>query len=98
MSTITSNLLTSVVGAILAILIVGGAVLESVLNHAIDSELVIMATAVLGVYFTGQAVRQVNGTKVDALTQSVLGLHARLDSASIGPAKDGTSSTTGGPA
>ena len=30
-----------------------------------------------------------NGTKVEALTTAVLGIHARLDSANVGPAKDG---------
>lgn len=81
---------TTIVGAILAILIVGGAVLESVTRAAVEPSLLVMATAVIGVFFTGQAVRQVNGTKVDALTQAVLGMHTRLDTMGAPAAKDGT--------
>jgi hypothetical protein len=94
MTNLSTNLLTSIVGAILAMIIVGGAVFESIVHGVIDSTLVVMATAVVATFFTGQAVRQVNGTKVDALAQSVAGLHARLDSAAIAPARDGLTGGT----
>lgn len=81
--------MSTITAAIVAILVVGGAVLESVERGSIDPALLVMATAVVATFFTGQAVRQVNGTKVDALTQAVVGLHSRLDSAGLPPAKDG---------
>ena len=86
----SQNTLSAIVGAIIAVIIVGGAVAESLLHGSIDSTLVVMATAVVATFFTGSAVRQVNGAKVDALTASVNGIHARLDSANLGPARDGT--------
>lgn len=95
MSGLTTSLLSAIVAAILGVIIVGGAVYESIVRGAIDDNLLVMAMAVLATFFTGQAVRQVNGTKVDALTQAVLGVHRRLDSAGIAPAKDGE---TDGPA
>lgn len=90
MSQVSQNTITAIVAAILGVIIVGGAVFESIAKGAIDSNLVIMASAVLATFFTGQAVRQVNGAKVDALTLAVNGVHARLDAANVQPAKDGT--------
>ena len=83
------SLLTSVVGGILAILIVGGVVIESVTSGVVEPSLLVLATAVVATFFTGQAVRQVNGAKVDALTTAVLGLHTRFDAAALPPANDG---------
>jgi hypothetical protein len=85
----TNSLVTAITAALLAVIIVGAAAYESVLHGQVDSALLVMATAVVSTFFTGQAVRQVNGAKVDALTASVIGLHSRLDSAGLGPAKDG---------
>ena len=95
---VSQNTLTAIVGAILAVIIVGGAVFESITAGVVDPALLTMATAVVAVFFTGQAVRQVNGTKVDALTQAVLGVHARLDNAGAPPAKDGQGASPGSPA
>ncbi len=96
MTNLTTNLLTSIVSAILAVIIIGGTVLESVTQGAVDPALLTMATAVVAVFFTGQAVRQVNGTKVDSLTQAVVGLHSRLDEAGLAPARDGARPASGG--
>jgi hypothetical protein len=89
MTPATNSLVTAITAAILAMIIVGAAAYESIAHDHIDPALIVMATAVVATFFTGQAVRQVNGAKVDALTQSVIGLHTRLDSAGVGPAKDG---------
>ena len=77
------------VGAIGTIL-VATACLESFFKNSVDPAILTLAAAVVSTYFTGNAVRQVNGLKVDALTNAVAGLHARLDQANIGPSKDGT--------
>lgn len=91
MNQATNSLVTAVTAALLAVIIVGAAAFESISKMTVDPTLVVMATAVVSTFFTGQAIRQVNGAKVDALTQSVLGLHSRLDTVGIGPAKDGVS-------
>lgn len=83
----------AVVGAVLAVLIVGGAVFESVARGTIEPQLLVMATAVVGVFFTGQAIRSSNGVKMDAVATAINSVHARLDAAGIPPAGDGT--TTG---
>ncbi|MDE2620636.1 MAG: hypothetical protein KGL54_10790 [Sphingomonadales bacterium] len=85
----------SVVGGILAVLIVGGAVVESVTRGTVEPALLVMATAVVGVFFTGQAIRSSNGIKMDALANAVNSVHARLDAAGIASSGDGT---TGGAA
>ncbi len=85
----------SIVGGILAVLIVGGAVVESVLRGPIDAGLAAMATAVVATFFTGQAIRGTNGVKMDALASAVNGVHSRLDQAGIPPAGDGAG--PGGP-
>ena len=69
----------SVVTGLLGVLLVGAAVYESITTGQIEAGLLGMTTAVVAVYFTGRANKQVNGEKVDALTQSVSALHARLD-------------------
>jgi hypothetical protein len=80
-----SGIYVGLIGTILVIT----ACAESFINGKVDPAILTLAAAVVSTYFTGNAVRQVNGLKVDALTQSVNGLHARLDAADIGPAKDG---------
>ena len=82
-------LLTAITSALIALVVIGAAAFESVTRSSIDPALLVMATAVMATFFTGQAIRQVNGTKVEALTTAVLGIHSRLDAANVGPAKDG---------
>jgi hypothetical protein len=83
---VASGLYVGLIGSIL----VATACLESFIKGQVDPAILTLAAAVVATYFTGNAVRQVNGLKVDALKNSVDGLHARLDTANIGPAKDGT--------
>lgn len=82
------------VGAI-GVLLIATACLESFIKGNVDPAILTLATAVVATYFTGNAVRQVNGLKVDALTNAVAGLHARLDQASISPSKDGLATPMG---
>jgi len=82
---IVNGLITGSLGMVL----VGGAVYQSITTGMIESGLLGMATAVVAVYFTGRANRQVNGEKVDALTKAVGGIHARLDAAGIRTASPG---------
>lgn len=79
---------STLVGLIGLILVVT-ACAESFSKGQIDPALLTLVAAVIATYFTGTAVRQVNGSKVEALTQSVLALHTRLDQANIQPSKDG---------
>lgn len=79
---------STTVGLIGLILVITAAA-ESFEHGQIDPALLTLVAAVIATYFTGTAVRQVNGTKVDALTQSVLALHARLDTTGL-PAADGS--------
>lgn len=78
-----SNISTNVVSAVIAVSLVIGAVYESVVKGQVDPALLALVTAVVATYFTGAAVRQVNGTKVEGLTRSVDSLHARFDSANV---------------
>lgn len=79
----------SVITGGLGLILVGGAVYQSITTGSIESGLLGMATAVVAVYFTGRANKQVNGEKVDALTRSVSGIHKRLDETGVPPAADG---------
>lgn len=79
---------------LIGLILVATACAESFIKGQIDPALLTLVAAVIATYFTGTAVRQVNGSKVEALTQSVLALHTRLDSAGITPAKDGTTTVT----
>lgn len=62
---------------------------ESFFHGSTDPAILVLATSVVASYFTGAAVKQVNGLKVDALTQAVIGLHTRMDKLNIPPAADG---------
>jgi uncharacterized membrane protein len=75
------KLANSMVTGLLGVMLVGAAVYESITTGEIEAGLLGMTTAVVAVYFTGRANKQVNGEKVDALTKSVGALHARLDPA-----------------
>ena len=70
----------SAIAGLIGLVLIGGAVYESIHSGSVEPALLVMATAVTSVYFTGQSNKQVNGEKVDALTQSVMALHARMDS------------------
>ena len=83
----------SIVGGILAVLIVGGAIVESVTRGSIDNSLVIMATSVVATFFTGQAIRSSNGVKMDALANAVTSVHARLDQAGVPSATESDPAT-----
>lgn len=76
-------LLDGFITGVLGLILVGGAVYESVTKGSVEAALLVMATAVVSVYFTGRANKQVNGEKVDALTASIASLHGRLDKAGI---------------
>jgi phosphate/sulfate permease len=77
---------------VIGLVLVLTACLESFAHGQIDPALLTLVAAVIATYFTGTAVRQVNGAKVDALTNSVLALHARLDTTGLPPA-DGSGQT-----
>lgn len=81
-----SKLATSAITGAIGLLLVATTCAESFVHGTVDPAVLGLATAVVGVYFTGSAVRQVNGLKVDALTESVLALHSRLDSQGAPPA------------
>lgn len=89
------NLIAGAIGLLLII----GAVYESVTTGSVESSLLVMATAVVSVYVTGRSVRQVNGAKVEALAKSVDALHARFDEAKLpaaqAPANPTADTTTG---
>lgn len=87
MSDITKVFDGLVTGA-LALVLVGTAAYESATHASVEPSLLVMATAVVSVYFTGRANRQVNGDKVAALAESVAAVHTRLDRAAIPPARD----------
>lgn len=72
-----------VITGILAVMLVGGAVYQSVITGNVEPSLLVMATAVVSVYFTGRANRQVNGVQVDTLTKSVEALHKRFDDSPV---------------
>ncbi len=83
--------ITSVFSGVLAVLLVGAYVYQTVVEgRPGDAQLAALAGAAVATYLTGGAIRQVNGTAVASLTQAVLGVHARLDAAGIGPARDGS--------
>lgn len=68
---------------VVGIILVLTASYESITTGQIDPALLALVTAVVATYFTGTAVRQVNGSKVEALTTSVDALHKRFDEAGI---------------
>ena len=73
------QVVNSAIAGIIGAILVAGAVYESIHSGTVEPALLVMATAVTSVYFTGQSNKQVNGEKVDALTNSVAAIHARLD-------------------
>ena len=81
-ATFAQSSLVGVIGLVLVLT----ASYESASKGQIDPALLTLVAAVIATYFTGTAVKQVNGSKVDALTQSVLALHTRLDSTGLPPA------------
>lgn len=89
---------SSIVGGMLALLIVGGAVFESAQRGQIDPAMLTMATAVVATFFTGQAIRSSNGVKMDAVANAINSVHSRLDQAGIPPAGDGQMTGPGGQA
>ncbi len=78
-------IIDGVITGLLGLILIAGAVYESVTKGLVEPALLVMATAVVSVYFTGRANKQVNGEKVDALTKAVASLHVRLDNAGIKP-------------
>lgn len=84
---------STTVGVIGLVLVVTACV-ESITKGQIDPALLTLVAAVIATYFTGTAVRQVNGAKVDALTQSVMALHARWDSSGVPPVQSSAQNTT----
>lgn len=89
-SSTVAVVLNSAITGILAIMLVGAAIYDALVRGAIDSNLFVLATAAVGVYFGGQAARSVNGDKVAAIAASVQGIHARLDAANLPPASGRT--------
>lgn len=84
-SRLTTNVFTGFIGGCLVLTTCA----ESFFHGTVDPAVLTLSAAVVATYFTGAAVRQVNGSKVDALTTSVMALHSRLDQASVAPARDG---------
>lgn len=72
----------------LALVLIGTAAYESATTGSVEPSMLVMATAVVSVYFTGRANRQVNGDKVAALAESVAAVHTRLDAVGLPPARD----------
>lgn len=90
-----SKLATSGFTGIVGVLLVATSCAESFFHGTTDPAILVLTTGVVATYFTGGAVRQVNGTKVEALTHSVLALHARLDAGGLPPAADGVEAASG---